>query len=823
MLAGVFLLPWALGSVLHAQGAEEQGPGAIAVRELNERVGQLYRERKYGEAFSQAERALTLAEQALQPTHPDLARALSNLAALCQVRGDYWRAEQYLRRTLAIYEQTLDPDHPDIAAVLNNLATLYYATKEYDCAEPLLRRVLTIYRNAWGPEHPDVATVLNNLAALYGVTGDYHQAEQLHRQALEIRRKMLPPTHPDLAQSLNNLASVYESLGEPHRAAPLLREAVGIHEQQLGAEHLDVATSLHNLALLCLSMGDVERAVALLARAADIRERHVTLFLTTGSEEQKRAFLAMLAGEVDAAVSLHVHGAPDNPRALRLALATVLRRKGRVLDAMTDVMATVRRHLDAQGRTVLDQLTSLHARLATLALSGPQGAEEAPYHAQVRQLTEQVQQLEKALSARSAEFREQTRSVTVEEVQALIPPGAMLVEFVMYRPYDTKVRDPGQRWGRPRYVAYLIRREGEPLWVDLGEALPIDGEVTALRRAVSQPGRGEVKELARALDERLMRPIRRLLGERRLILLSPDGMLHLLPFGALVDEGRRYLIEALTFTYLTAGRDLLRLRHKQPAAGTPAIIANPAFDATGAVRLVQNVRAGSRPPASRAADLNGLRFDPLPGTDAEAKALQKILSGAAVFSGPEATESALKAMSRPSVLHVATHGFFLRATREISLQPRGEITLRPPPLAENPLVRSGLAFAGANQRSNGADDGILTALEAAGLDLRGTQLVVLSACETGVGDVLSREGVYGLRRAMVIAGAESQVMSLWKVADGATRELMTSYYRRLLAGEGRAEGLRQAQLAMLRGARWGHPAYWASFILSGDWTPLVRW
>lgn len=146
---------------------------------------------------------------------------------------------------------------------------------------------------------------------------------------------------------------------------------------------------------------------------------------------------------------------------------------------------------------------------------------------------------------------------------------------------------------------------------------------------------------------------------------------------------------------------------------------------------------------------------------------------------------------------------------------------RPPNFwVENPLLRSGLALAGANQRRSGQEDGILTALEAAGLDLWGTKLVVLSACETGVGAIQKEEGVYGLRRALVMAGAESQVMSLWKVADEATRDLMIAYYKRLVTGQGRAEALRQVQLEMLRSETRTHPFYWASFIPSGAWEPI---
>jgi CHAT domain-containing protein len=187
--------------------------------------------------------------------------------------------------------------------------------------------------------------------------------------------------------------------------------------------------------------------------------------------------------------------------------------------------------------------------------------------------------------------------------------------------------------------------------------------------------------------------------------------------------------------------------------------------------------------------------------------------------GAEASEGALKRAPAPRVVHMATHGFFLadlpapdEGERGLELGSGGKMV--------NPLLRSGLALAGANVRRTGGEDGILTAMEVAGLDLWGTKLVVLSACQTGVGEVRTGDGVYGLRRALVLAGSESQVMSLWSVADRATRDLMVAYYARLERGEGRSAALRAVQLRMLRRAATRHPFFWAAFIQSGAWSPI---
>jgi hypothetical protein len=220
-----------------------------------------------------------------------------------------------------------------------------------------------------------------------------------------------------------------------------------------------------------------------------------------------------------------------------------------------------------------------------------------------------------------------------------------------------------------------------------------------------------------------------------------------------------------------------------------------------------------------------MRFSPLRFAAEEGRAVAHKLPGAVLLTGSAATEDAVKALGGPLLLHIATHGFFLPdlpalhapASMDPDARREGLGGWEPPPRrVENPLVRAGLALAGANNHRHGHEDGVLTALELSQVDLMGTKLVVLSACQTGVGAYRFGDGVYGLRRAVAMAGAEAQVMSLWSVDDAATSELMQSYYDHLLAGGGRSEALRQAQLAMLNRPDRAHPYYWASFIVSGN-------
>nr|WP_267898805.1 CHAT domain-containing protein [Sorangium cellulosum] len=340
----------------------------------------------------------------------------------------------------------------------------------------------------------------------------------------------------------------------------------------------------------------------------------------------------------------------------------------------------------------------------------------------------------------------------------------------------------------------------------------------ALARAAADP-----RPAARALDALVMQPIRRVLGPTRWVLLSPDGLLNLVPFSALLDEDGRYLVERYAFTYLPSGRDLLRLRATAPQREGAVVIAAPDYDYLLAP-------AGPRAQGSRSSseELAPAHFTPLAAAADEGQAVSQELAGARLLLGRTATESAVKALRGPQVLHIVTHGFFAS----------GQEPPEPPPAfpaivssrlrgmpgfhlyVENPLLRSGLAFAGANRKTTGDDNGILTAMEASQLDLNGTKLVVLAACETGVGETESGDGVYGLRRAFLMSGAETQILSLWNADDASTRELMHGYYTRLKAGGGRSESMRQAQLAMLATPERAHPHYWASFIVSGNGAAL---
>jgi tetratricopeptide (TPR) repeat protein len=806
----------------------------------------LYRAQgNYQKAEPLYQRSLAIREKVLGLEHPDVALSLNNLALLYHHMGNYQKAEPLYQRSLAIWEKVLGLEHPDVALSLNNLAELYRNMGNYQKAEPLYQRSLAILEKVLGLEHPDVATSLNNLAELYRNMGNYQKAEPLYQRSLAIQEKELGLEHPDVATSLNNLAKLYQDMGNYQKAEPLYQRSLAIREKALGLEHSDVAQSLNNLALLYQAQGDIARALEFLNRGTNIEEGNLALIFTIGSEAQKSAYIATLSVTTDFTVSLHVQAAPNNSQATRLALTTILQRKGRVLDALTDSLQTLRQNLKPEDQTLLDKLATTRSQLSALIFKQVDYKQSDQYRQQVGTLKAQADELEATLSRRSAEFRTKSQPVTLEAVQPLIPVDAALVELVLYKPFNPKATKPGETWGSPRYVAYVLHSQGEAKWVDLGEAQTINKAVTDFRKAL-QSDSSDIQPVARALDEKLMQPIRKLLGNTRNVLLSPDSQLNLIPFAALVDENNRYLVENYSINYLSSGRDLLRLQNHAQSRSESVIVANPDYDKPGDPASVAIIRRGEPSQIAAAQPVNlstkpaptrgvfdsdrtqQIEFSPLANTAAEAKAISPMLPGAMLLTGSMATENAIKQLFAPNILHIATHGFFLQDVPEVAppdfsgtiLSGTRSATpnIRP---TENPLLRSGLALAGANPRQSGSEDGILTALEAAGLNLSGTKLVVLSACKTGLGDITNGEGVYGLRRAFAIAGAESQLMSLWAVNDYKTNKLMVDYYQRLKNNVGRSEALRQTQLDMLQNPESQHPYYWAAFIPSGDWTPMA--
>jgi CHAT domain-containing protein len=636
-----------------------------------------------------------------------------------------------------------------------------------------------------------------------------------------MRKRLLGHSHPDVADSLNNLAALYSSQGRYSEAEPLYRQALEMRKRLLGDNHPSVATSLNNLAALYSSQGNIAQVLEFLEAGLQVEEQNLTTNLSIGFERQKRDYIKTVSGTTNWAISLHLNSAPNNPDAANLAFKTIFQRKGRVLDVLTNNLQILRQRVDDKNsQKLINELSDAYSRLTSLTYYPPEKLSANEYPKQISDLENKIKELEDKLSRRSVEFRQQKQSETasLENVQKLIPADAALVEIFRYQPFNPKAKE-NQRFGKPRYAAYILTSTDKSQGIDLGETAQIESTLELFHEPIrdSSSSVEQVKQSGRDLDKLIMEPVRKLLGNKRKILISPDGALNLIPFEALVDENNHYLVENYSFTYLTSGRDLLRLQNQFPSKQPPVVMGNPNYNKPGESVAFNTKTSDTKLERKQTLALKDI-FPILLGTGEQATEIAQFL-GVKPLLDSAASEAKLKQVQSPTFLIIGTHGFF-----KDSLTPESQNTVN-----DNPLLLSGLIFAGYKQQQSGSnsqsdEDGILSAQETTGLNLLGTKIVVLSACDTAVGKDSTGEGIYSLRRALVIAGSESQVISLWKVADDATKDLMIAYFKKVLGKDekkqGRSEALRQVQLEMLQGEKYQHPYYWAAFIPSGDWREM---
>lgn len=834
---------------------ELYGPTHPGVADLLTSMGDLDKNRgDYVKPLDKYLKALEIRKRLFGAVSAQVIESQIKLADLYRDRGEYSRAEQLYQETLASAEKLGWSSSLPVFNLYFGLGVLYRNREEYDKAEIYFRKAQTVVETIYGQMSLFAWSTLIIPARMHLQNGEYAKAQSLLNKALAARTSA--GSTNDLSDSFLrlNLSETYRLQGAYAEAVSLADESLKIREKFLGREHPETNLALEALSDARQAQGDLPEAVRLRALSAERTEKNITYLLTSGSVHQKSQFLATFNKSTDAIVSLHLRDFPRDAEAKRLALTTILRRKGRALDVFSDQLASLRERATPEDQALLKRLsevsthwTNLVSRNAAQAEATPQSGTLRNFEREISQLEEEIQQLEASLSARSAEFRSQTQTVTIDAVRAALPAGTALVEFITYRPYNPTAIGHKKKYGPARYAAYVLTRDStEPGCVELGEAQPLD-ELTLEWRSLlgKRSNERQVKRAGNVLYKRLFARLTELLGEHRRLLIVPDGNLNLVQFAALVDEDGRYLIENYDISYLTSGRELLRLREPFSSEGVAMVIADPAFDLTQATTTC--------PPGGDSYPLFGFFaqrcYMRLPGTAQEAIELGQLLPGAEVWTDAKATEAKLKGARRPLLLHIATHGYFYpdptsaNSVKEAALGSADASKRMTFQL--NPMVRSGLIMAGVKQSSSGAgEDGVLTAQEVSGLNLLGTKLVVLSACETGLGDAQNGQGVYGLRRALVLAGSETQVMSLWKVSDLGTRDFMVNYYMRLQAGEGRTGALRQVQLAMLRGELvpakssrserretsdtggslspkdYRHPYYWAAFIVSGDWRSI---
>lgn len=668
-------------------------------------------------------------------------------------------------------------------------------------------------------------------------------------------------------------------MGQYQKAETLLRQALEIQKRVLGENHPNYALSLNHLAVLLAVTGRNEQAMEVLVHTLQVEQRNIEQIFGFTSETGMKAYLAKINGSVEMLVDLARKS--TRPQEVQLALTWTLRRKGVVLDTLARFRQA--QYLSERDPAVAEgvaKVRGLEQRLHILALNPPKETDAAAQEQERSALQAQLNQVEGQLNRElGAHYAEQmTGNIDATVLMQRLPKDSMLVEFVLVHPVDFKATGKELRWKPARYFAFVISADLKvaPRLIDLGGVEEIDRLIGHVRENIESfaklndekrwkaEEKGEeaaYQQVSSRLYNVLFRRsgLREALGSTRTIYMSPDGELNRIAFEALVDDewsskeedekSWRYLAENYNFVYLPAGRDLLRSESKL-GQGT-VIFAGPDYDLGASEReseaqMLLAKSDNARVPILRGAasrDIRGLRWDPLKGAAEEALDVKRSLEGTTyapvkLYEGKEALEEVFLSVHSPRILHVATHGYFLRhqdldpEDRESLMQ--GDDTMESAAARglgrlrgmEDPLLRSGLVFAGANQMgaSEGTPehvgDGWVTAEDVSQMDLRGTDLAVLSACETGLGDVRVGDGVQGLQRAFLLAGARTLIMSLYSVPDRESRELMRDFYGSLKAGKSKAAALHDAEMTMIRERRTkggtAHPFFWAGFVLVGE-------
>ena len=822
-------------------------------------------------------KSLEIRFKVLGDRHPEYAKSLNNLGQLYWDMADYARAEQCHRQAREIQSQSLGEENIYFANTLNSLACLRALKGDKGGAEQFYRRVIEIQEKILGDEHPSVAVSLNNFAELYDSMCDYERAEPLLVRALQIQKKVTGEEHPTYALLVCNLAGLYRDRGDHARAESLYRRAIDIQRVTLGEENSALASSELQLAGILLAQGLREESWELFIRAWTILSRNRDRTASIQSERQQFAARKGMGASIDELVSLALEtGYPAS-----IWYPFLCGEKGRITLGQREQRALARIQAaagDTEAADIAVELQSATRRLGAVSQRTPSTDEREGHLVALEKLTEQIEDLQKQLSARSVEYlatRAETK-LSPTELAGLMPREMALIDILACRRFAVTTPAVAGSGREPlsisrSYLAFVSRPDRPEVIavVQLGDAAPIENAIsTWLENPGVGPGRGAGEELRRLV----WAPIEsELSDDTTTVLVSPDGALARLPWGALPGKvPGSYLIEERAFATLPAPQLLAEYVSNSNVATT--VDGNANLDTSPSLLLIGDVSYGGDPgsfaPAlaeelaissTRAAAVRGKdrlwNWSDLNGTRQEIVSIrdsfeQYVDAGRVLtpLRKETATEEAVREQAPQAThLHFATHGYFapesLRSVLQSSRRDEfegldraggglfGQMSVS----GYNPGLLSGIVLAGANQPIDpDKDDGILTATEVAELDLHRTRLAVLSACETGLGVSAGGEGLLGLQRAFQVAGCRSVIATMWKIPDEHSRSLMVEFYENLWAKkQPTLMALRNAQLSMLREGRKrglaiddAHPSdennrlppyYWAGFVLSGAW------
>lgn len=750
--------------------------------------------------------------------HVEYAATLINLANIYYKTNNSLRALDLYLEAKAIYEKQEDLPFYSYARVLDNLGAVYQQLRDYGQAESYYQQSAELRLDALGEENEDYALNLNHLAAVYFFTDRFEEAEEALRKSLAILERLGHEDDNDYAYSLQDLGNVYFFQNKHPEALELQKQALGIISQQFQKHHPRYLRGLRFLAKIEADRGRFSTAADYLCELAQWEEKTLNSAVRHLSEEELNNFTVTFKEHLHQYLIL----VEDVPTLTNVCYDKLLTYKGFLQTQALQVQQLAQR--DSLLNTTYLELRDLHLQLGSLYTSA--GASED----RIQALEEAAYEVEKQLVKRSVAIGEIFEEVTWESVRDALAPNSAAIEFIEYKDNDS-AGEP--RW---RYAALLVLPSAElPIFVPLCQAEALaqvleqssEQGATFINRLYNEQGTALYKLLWAPIEEVLAQQ-----EETETIHFSSAGLLHRLNLGAIPGTATKRLAEKYQFLQLGSTRQLVFPHQYSPAVDTTNSTAvlyggitygtTEGNMANTAVTLRETAGEDNAVyPRTRGYDAANGHWQPLTWTEVEIVTAEEFLSEAGystvVKSAEAATETYFKSMlsseeRSPGVLHLATHGYFF--PDEVATG--NTLVFRD---AEDAMIRSGLVLADGNYawvhgqpRESGKEDGILTAYEVNKMDLRQTELVILSACETGLGDIKGTEGVYGLQRAFKIAGARYLIMTLWQVPDYETQAFMTTFYLAWLdEGKSIPEAFQAAQNYMR--ARYKEPFKWAGFQL----------
>ena len=768
---------------------------------------------RYEDALSVLKESLEIHKNTLGINHIDTVYCLNQLGEFYALMGMNEDALSCLEESLKVGIK-----HFDNINYLNSLTRLYGFIEKYDDAISTCRKSVEICQNTLG-YHTHTADSLNMLGQLLLNKEKYEDALFYFELSLEIHEDILGRDHIDIASSLEALGFVYYCMGNYKDALPLYERSLEIHKNVFGINHSETGKSLLMLGILLICIGDINTAFQMMLQSSSIQLKLIAQIFKISSERQRLTHFQKNYYNFEMFISVVYQYFSNSPEAIQAAFELIQRCKLIVTET-----SILQRNYLSSGRyphldTLLKQYQEKIRQIIKLSFQTLTEA-EWNYH---KQLVEEQQKIEQELSRQIPELNFEQKLVEIDRraVALELPSGSTLLEFMrlnIFNILDIK----NQTTKSARYLAFILPA-GQPdqlQMIDLGEADNIDRLIKVFRENIilgksdgfdrmikkmkpqeeldkiqTNPELNEVFQNKQQLKQLLFDPIQKCLpADTQKLIIAPDGELNLLPFELLPVNNHQYLMDEYTISYVNVGRDIIRLKFPSTTQPTePLIIANPDYNLNdeNAVTSQDTPTQTQRSIDTVYSDLHKSQpdgmFAPIPGTGLESVEISRYL-GVTPQTDKNALESLVKSQLSPRILHIATHGYFLtienlKPLKDTPFSQLDSLHRAGMQNVQNPLLRAGLAFAGANTALNGgrlpaaAEDGILTAQDVATfLDLSATKLVVLSACESGLGEVKLGESVHGLRHAFLQTGAKSLIVSLWAVSDISTAILMGQFY-----------------------------------------------